>query len=187
MSLPAFKCVDDMDNVEIQSYTQSVEAEEHISTVPYPSRKLNLLIVDDSKLNRRFLARAIEKNLKTIYDDRKFDVSAYLSAVEAEDGTEAVALTKAFLSEGNCFDAIFMDNIMIQMHGPFAAIEIRKLGFCGAILGVTGNVMDDDIQAYLRAGANNVLKKPVNEVDLRRELLRIIFMVNYKEKIQMHT
>ena len=41
-----------------------------------------------------------------------------------------------------------MDNIMINMHGPDAAQSMRVAGFQGVIIGVTGNVLENDIGTY---------------------------------------
>jgi CheY-like chemotaxis protein len=35
------------------------------------------------------------------------------------------------------------------------------LGFCQLIIGLTGNVLDDDVREYLQAGADMVLGKPL--------------------------
>jgi CheY-like chemotaxis protein len=47
---------------------------------------------------------------------------------------------------------------------------MRKLGYYGPIIGVTGNALDLDRQIYLKAGASRVLIKPVT-VDLIRQAL----------------
>ena len=39
---------------------------------------------------------------------------------------------------------------------------MRKLGFQGPIIGVTGNAMPSDIDHYIAGGANTVLVKPVD-------------------------
>lgn len=38
---------------------------------------------------------------------------------------------------------------------------MRKLGYANLIVGVTGNVLDDDVEEYLLAGADIVLSKPM--------------------------
>ena len=68
------------------------------------------------------------------------------------------------MEENQPFDAVFMDSVMIQMQGPEAAQAMRAMGFGGMIVGVTGNVMAEDVAHYLQAGADKVLFKPV-EVD----------------------
>ena len=84
---------------------------------------LNLLLVDDSKLNRRMLARLL------CADDG-------YCCEEAEDGVEAVRRVQAKLPLQ--YDAILMDFMMPNLDGPGATKEIRRLGYLGLILGVTG-------------------------------------------------
>ena len=55
---------------------------------------------------------------------------------------------------------------MNQTHGPEAARTIRETGFSDVIVGVTGNVNDDDVYEYLSAGANIILAKPPRMQDL---------------------
>jgi CheY-like chemotaxis protein len=60
-------------------------------------------------------------------------------------------------------DIILMDSNMPKMNGPDAVVEIRKLGFKSLILGVTG---DEDHAAFMRAGADGVMMKPVKADEL---------------------
>lgn len=48
------------------------------------------------------------------------------------------------------------------MHGPEATVELRKAGYKGAVIGVTGNVLQDDVDHFIRSGADAVLAKPLN-------------------------
>jgi CheY-like chemotaxis protein len=52
------------------------------------------------------------------------------------------------------------------MDGPTAAKSIRKLGLKVNIIGITGNVLPDDIKCFKACGANDVRAKPVKIVDL---------------------
>lgn len=51
-------------------------------------------------------------------------------------------------------------------NGPSAAREIRRLGCDTFIVGVTGNMLDDDVDYFRNAGANRVLAKPLRLGDL---------------------
>ena len=53
-----------------------------------------------------------------------------------------------------------------MMNGPSAAREIRRLGHDTFIVGVTGNMLDDDVDYFRNAGANHVLAKPLRLGDL---------------------
>ena len=97
-----------------------------------PLVQLQILVVDDSKLNRRMLSKLLQSS-SHICD-------------EASDGLEAVMMFKDRLrnvsesEEGDVlmYDAILMDFMMPNMDGPTATREIRELGFEGLILGITG-------------------------------------------------
>jgi hypothetical protein len=94
-----------------------------LSQAQAQSRILDLLVVDDSKLNRRMLRRLLTAECGHVCD-------------EAEDGLEAVERVRAKLPL--TYDAILMDFVMPNMDGPTATQEIRKMGYRGLILGVTG-------------------------------------------------
>ena len=47
------------------------------------------------------------------------------------------------------------------MNGPDATKKIRELGFSGAIFGVTGNALPEDISVFLNHGADAVVTKPI--------------------------
>ena len=111
----------------------------------------NLLVVDDSLMNRKMLSRALTQ--------------AGHHCDMAEDGQQAVqkAMLKLKLNETNlsdsaaggggensanqekatvsrsAYDAILMDFVMPIMDGPNATSELRKQGYKGIIIGVTGN------------------------------------------------
>lgn len=52
------------------------------------------------------------------------------------------------------------------MDGPSATMRIRELGFEGPIIGVTGNMMQGDVNHFVRCGATIVLPKPLLITDL---------------------
>jgi CheY-like chemotaxis protein len=68
-------------------------------------------------------------------------------------------------------DVILMDFIMPNLDGPSATEQLRqKIGYDGLIIGVTGNALSDEIDYFLRMGADRVLTKPIN-VDELREII----------------
>lgn len=50
--------------------------------------------------------------------------------------------------------------------GPTAAKHIRELGLDVNMVGVTGNVLPEDVSYFMASGANDVLAKPVKMPDL---------------------
>ena len=51
--------------------------------------------------------------------------------------------------------------------GPVATAEMRRWGYTGPIIGLSG---DTDVSAFLEAGANAALVKPINKVQMERVL-----------------
>lgn len=90
-------------------------------------RAFDLLVVDDSRLNRKMLLKCLKANGHTCW--------------EAEDGVEAVAAVEKRMRDRllEPFDAILMDFVMPNMDGPEATQKIRALGYKGLVFGVTGN------------------------------------------------
>ena len=76
----------------------------------------------------------------------------------AEDGQQAIDI---IMQDMEAHKLIFMDNLMPNLDGVEATRILRKNGFRYFIVGLTGNVMDEDVDEYLRAGADLVLAKPL--------------------------
>lgn len=106
------------------------------------------LIVDDSATNRKFVNRLLRTKIG-LRD-------------EAEDGQHAVDMVQAAMAEGAPYDVILMDYVMPVMDGPTATEVIRRSGFKGIILGVTGNGHQSEIDLFKNAGADRILVKPLS-------------------------
>ena len=126
----------------------------------------DLLLVDDSSLNRKMLGKV-------------FRLAGYLCD-EAFDGVSAVEKVKQRMMEVEAqetdeggrrkrhYDAILMDFVMPIMDGPTATSVIRSLGFTNSIFGVTGNTLDSDIQYFISKGVNAVLPKPFDFIHFKQ-------------------
>ena len=114
--------------------------------------KLRILIVDDAVSNRKLLARLLKN--KSHESD------------QAEDGNVAVDMVEQAEFDGNQYDLVLMDYEMPNLNGPDACKKIRKNGHDVFIVGVTGNLMAEDIAYFRNCGANAVLPKPFNMSDL---------------------
>eukprot|EP00602_Paraphysomonas_sp_CaronLab_P005025 CAMPEP_0185031154 /NCGR_PEP_ID=MMETSP1103-20130426/18466_1 /TAXON_ID=36769 /ORGANISM="Paraphysomonas bandaiensis, Strain Caron Lab Isolate" /LENGTH=705 /DNA_ID=CAMNT_0027566579 /DNA_START=499 /DNA_END=2616 /DNA_ORIENTATION=- len=102
-----------------------------------------VLVVDDTNSNRKMVCRILRNK-------------GY-ECVEAKDGKEAMDI----ITDGDhTFDCILMDFEMPVMNGPDATRELRELGYTLPIIGLTGNVMIDDVHYFLNCGADQVLAKP---------------------------
>jgi signal transduction histidine kinase/CheY-like chemotaxis protein len=113
---------------------------------------LRVLVVDDVKTNRKLLCRLL-RNGGHVCD-------------EADNGQEAIDMVAAATRNKNPYDSVLMDYEMPIMNGPEAAKEIRAVGSDVYIVGITGNVLPDDISHFTRCGANAVLPKPLRIADL---------------------
>ena len=116
----------------------------------------NLLVVDDSRLNRKMLCKILKNEGHT--------------TEEAEDGVIAIQKVKERMAnrEANCtikgttYDAILMDFIMPNMDGPTATEAICAMGYQGPIFGVTGNALDSDMEYFIKCGAVRIFSKPLD-------------------------
>lgn len=106
------------------------------------------LVVDDSTLNRKMLARYLNRHFTNI--------------LFACDGKEACKIVAQSLTEKSSIDIIFMDSAMPVMDGLEATMAIREMGFMNPILGVTGNSLPEQIEEFLKCGATTIIQKPVN-------------------------
>eukprot|EP00598_Pedospumella_elongata_P000906 CAMPEP_0184975770 /NCGR_PEP_ID=MMETSP1098-20130426/6903_1 /TAXON_ID=89044 /ORGANISM="Spumella elongata, Strain CCAP 955/1" /LENGTH=1124 /DNA_ID=CAMNT_0027498543 /DNA_START=134 /DNA_END=3508 /DNA_ORIENTATION=+ len=68
------------------------------------------------------------------------------------------------------YDAILMDENMPEMSGPETASWLRKAGYKGIIIGVTGDCYEDQMAHFVDMGANIVLPKPLKVDKLKATL-----------------
>lgn len=106
----------------------------------------SILVVDDAPMNRKLLARLLTKR------GHVCDI--------AEDGLEALEKVKSQMKEGKRYDTILMDFQMPVMDGPTSAQHIRMEGCDSFIVGITGNVLPQDVEHFKACGADGVLGKP---------------------------
>ena len=109
-----------------------------------------ILLVDDSLPNRKMAARLLKS--------RGYEVE------EVNDGIEAVEKVESCMAGSNNagYDVILMDSDMPRMSGPVATELLRQKGYIGLIVGVTGNVMQQEVDIFISKGANKVLFKPLD-------------------------
>jgi signal transduction histidine kinase/CheY-like chemotaxis protein len=114
--------------------------------------RLKVLVVDDAKMNSKLLMRLVSKKGHTVEG--------------AEDGEVAVDKASAAMVANADFDVILMDYQMPNMDGPTATKLLRENGCNAFIVGVTGNVMAEDVAHFKKCGANAVLHKPAKLEEL---------------------
>jgi CheY-like chemotaxis protein len=97
-------------------------------------------------------------------------------SLKASDGVEAVNAVKKHLKAGETINVIFLDSFMPNMGGIEACKIIRSLGYAGVILAISGNVIPEDIQEFLDAGADYFLGKPFKLEQLQSVLSGMCFL-----------
>lgn len=148
------------------SLSNRISSEFNTDVVEYNDKSLKILVVDDSKINRKMLCRIL--------------INQGHRCEEAIDGVEAVEAVRRMMynssppqmqglkSNLRSYDVILMDSVMPNMEGPEATMKIKDLGFTGPVIGVTGNAMERDKDIFVKAGALKVLTKPLNLTELNQ-------------------
>ena len=163
--------------VGVNHYTIDIES---------PLRVINMLIVDDSATCRMMIKRTIEdlqiEGCRIHVDEASDGKNALkmmnkIMRVNDEDSTydslfetPAVKNKPTTANKVNAeavYDLILMDYQMPKMDGPTAISHIRALGYQGRIVGLTGNVVETEMNKMYSSGADKVLTKPVNETQFK--------------------
>ncbi|MDB5457898.1 MAG: integral rane sensor hybrid histidine kinase, partial [Caulobacter sp.] len=113
-------------------------------------RPLRVLAAEDNPANRQVLATLLR--------------DSPVALVFAQDGAEAVAIRRT-----QPFDLVLMDANMPVMDGLTALKEIRSLESAARrtpVWMLTANVFEADIARYHDGGADGVLRKPIDVVEL---------------------
>eukprot|EP00607_Mallomonas_marina_P000791 CAMPEP_0182431550 /NCGR_PEP_ID=MMETSP1167-20130531/50091_1 /TAXON_ID=2988 /ORGANISM="Mallomonas Sp, Strain CCMP3275" /LENGTH=271 /DNA_ID=CAMNT_0024618025 /DNA_START=142 /DNA_END=957 /DNA_ORIENTATION=+ len=113
--------------------------------------QLHVLVVDDTPISRKMQCRLLKRRC------REF--------IEAEDGQQAVDIIRVCLDasdDKSSINLILMDSVMPVLNGPDAVKQIREMGYNGMVIGITGNVAQDDIDKFLASGADVILPKPLD-------------------------
>lgn len=155
MTLPLHHVPDDDENVDCESPIPSSDGGVCEQMDPDEPTSLRILIVDDALTNRKLLKRLLENK------GHRCDL--------AQDGQGAVEQVTAAIKEECPYDSVLMDSEMPVMNGPTATSEIRRLGCDSFIVGITGNVLPEDVAHFKACGANEVLPKPF-EISLLEDM-----------------
>jgi CheY-like chemotaxis protein len=120
-----------------------------------PLTELKILLVDDSNSNRKLLGRLLSMRGHKCDQagDGHLGVKMIIKAEQESQEQHTHTNTKPY-------DIVFMDYEMPTMCGPDAVKEIRELDCDVFIIGLTGNIMAEDVGYFLDCGANAVFSKP---------------------------
>merc|ERR1712176_201297 len=115
---------------------------------------MHILVVDDAPMNRKLLTRLLEMNGHTYK--------------QAENGQELIDMVRENLIH---YDCILVDYEMPVMNGPEACKGVREMGYTGFVVGVTGNLLPEDVGYFMDCGADAVLPKPFKYKELENLLI----------------
>jgi len=124
--------------------------------------QLRVLVAEDNPANRRVLQALLG--------------CLPLSLTLVEDGAQALEALEA-----DRFDLVLMDVNMPVMDGRTALVRLREREAGDARVPVwmlTANVFDDDVAGYMAAGADGVLRKPI-EVDELFDVITLVASLTY--------
>jgi CheY-like chemotaxis protein len=134
-------------------YSSAVSETENFVGDMSPTTTHRVLVVDDALPNRKMLVRLLERAGHIC-----------ISACNGEDAIRAFEEDRmAAVSDIDHIpiDTILMDYEMPVLNGPSATQKLREKGCAALVIGVTGNVLTDDITYFKSMGADAVLAKPV--------------------------
>lgn len=103
------------------------------------------LIVDDAKYNRIILKEYLNK--------------FKIDSEEASDGK--MAIEEVIAKDIDYYDIVWMDLRMPILDGFESTETLRKNGFKGIIIGVTGDVSKESVELCYDKGMNHVILKPI--------------------------
>lgn len=134
----------------------SVTINPMVATCTAPQKQYHhILVVEDVASSRKMLIRLLQR--------------AGHTCEAACDGQEAVEMITQNLADNDLeqgkhqrIDTVLMDFEMPRLNGPEATEQLRALDFGALIIGVTGNVLAEDVDYFISKGANRVLPKPVS-------------------------
>ena len=121
---------------------------------------IKVLLAEDNEFNRM----VAEDTLKELLPGIKIDI-----AVNGEEAVKKVQQTN--------YDLVLMDIQMPVMDGVTATKNIRNLNTQHKdvnIIAMTANVLQEDVQQYLKAGMNAYISKPFNPDELLMKMAEVI-------------
>ncbi|MCE7871136.1 response regulator [bacterium CPR1] len=120
-----------------------------------PTRSLNVLVVEDDRINRMVATRLLENQGHRV--------------TSAGDGVEAVELALSLH-----FDAILMDLDLPRMNGLDATRALRNRGNMTPVVALTGHEREEWTRRCVEAGMDGFLSKPIDEGELLEMLGSVI-------------
>ncbi len=123
------------------------------------SNKMIFLIVDDSKISRKWLIEMIPKK-----------IAESAEIIEGENGEEAIKLFQEHQP-----DIVFLDITMPVLDGFEALQHIRTLNPEALVVMISADRQKSTKEKVLALGASAIISKPVDEEEFRTTLLKLVF------------
>jgi len=123
------------------------------------SNKMIFLIVDDSKISRKWLIEMIPKK-----------IVENAEIIEGCNGEEAIALY-----EQHRPDVVFLDITMPVIDGFEALERIRVINPDALVVMISADRQKTTKEKVLALGASAIISKPVDEQEFRTTLLKLVF------------
>ena len=125
------------------------------------TRYPNILVTDDAPTNRKMICRSLQ--------------AIGFHCMQAVDGVDCVEKVKQSMTMPGAIPIhlILMDYEMPRMDGPTASSVLRSLQCNVPIIGITGNVLSEDTEFFLKHGATRVIHKPFTVQALEKVLREI--------------
>lgn len=121
-----------------------------------------ILLVEDLPENQRLLAFILNRAGASV--EVAADGKRAVELIAAGDPIEEAARTR------KGFDIVLMDLQMPRMDGLEATTLLRRIGFAGPIVALTGRSSDEDRRRCIEAGCDEFLIKPID----RRKLIECV-------------
>ena len=123
------------------------------------SNKMIFLVVDDSKISRKWLIEMIPKK-----------IVENAEIIEGCNGEEAIALY-----EEHKPDVVFLDITMPIIDGFEALARIRAINKDALVVMISADRQKTTKEKVLSLGASALISKPIDEEEFRTTLLKLVF------------
>lgn len=123
------------------------------------SNNMKFLVIDDSKISRKWLIEMIPKKIAENTD-----------IIEGVNGEEAINFYKEHRP-----DIVFLDITMPVVDGFEALRQIREINPEALVVMISADRQKSTKEKILAMGASAILSKPVDAEEFRSTLLKLVF------------
>ncbi len=123
------------------------------------SNKMIFLVVDDSKISRKWLIEMIPKK-----------IVENAEIIEGCNGEEAITLYETHRP-----DVVFLDITMPIIDGFEALERIRAINPEALVVMISADRQKSTKEKVLSLGASAIISKPIDEEEFRTTLLKLVF------------